>query len=310
MWLEGRQTRVRTLRQYYLEPYWYSSLLYISFENLTLDEATSNLYAMLQFTTIQDGGKSKATSHLYTGGLLAWDVSNPSNPVSKGEWIVPLPVNKGGSTLGFSEIYFVSDNVFLALSRDGDARRGGDIPTSKYNFLLCRLFLSLDFLQECGPLFHRSFDGHSWNDQKQNPQGTLVQDSSITPAKYIDFVKYLDTTSCLDSASTMVVFLVLWLDKLRSLLGSALSVEKQVNNFVKFPWILWVLHPLAIKSGIPDWALCILKKINYSSHIVQSSFVWHWGSESSNPSTSDWHQYIYTFISPQRISNDTACKKG
>ena len=118
-----------------------------------------------------------------------------------------------------SRTILISNNVFLALSRDGDGR-GGDIPTSKYNLLLCRLFLSLDFLQECGPLFHRSFDGHSWNDQKQNPQGTLVQDSSITPAKYIDFVNYLDTTSCLDSASTMVVFLVLWLDKLRSLLGS------------------------------------------------------------------------------------------
>ena len=104
-------------------------LLYLGFENLTLDEATLTLYAMLQSATIQDGGNSKTTSR-HTR-LLAWDVSNPSNPVFKGEWVVPLPVNRNGKTQGCSEIHFVGNNVFLALSRDGDGR-GGDSRTSKY----------------------------------------------------------------------------------------------------------------------------------------------------------------------------------
>jgi len=84
---------------------------------------------MLQSAAIQDGGNSKATSR-YTR-LLAWDVSDPSHPVFKGEWVVPLPVNSAGNTLGCSEIHFVSNNVFLALSRDGDGN-GGSSPTSKY----------------------------------------------------------------------------------------------------------------------------------------------------------------------------------
>ena len=101
----------------------------IGFEGLTFDEATSTLYAMLQSAAIQDGGNSKATSR-YTR-LLAWDVSDPSHPVFKGEWVVPLPVNSAGNTLACSEIHFVSNNVFLALSRDGDGNGGGS-PTSKY----------------------------------------------------------------------------------------------------------------------------------------------------------------------------------
>jgi len=84
---------------------------------------------MLQTAAVQDGGGSRATSR-YTR-LLAWDVSDPSNPVFKGEWVVPLPLNSKGESLACSEIYFVSDNIFLALPRDGGGR-GGDSPTSNY----------------------------------------------------------------------------------------------------------------------------------------------------------------------------------
>jgi hypothetical protein len=150
------------------------------FEGLTFDEDTSTLYAMLQSAAIQDGGNSKATSR-YTR-LLAWDVSDPSHPVFKGEWVVPLPVNSAGNTLGCSEIHFVSNNVFLALSRDGDGN-GGSSPTSKYKN--AGLFSIASATDIHGTKF----------DQRQNPiavQGVL--DSSITPAHYVDFVNYLDTT--------------------------------------------------------------------------------------------------------------------
>ena len=99
-------------------------------ENLTVDESTGTLYAMLQSATIQDGGSSKATSR-YTR-LLAYDISNPIlTPKLKGEWVVPLPQNSKGNTLACSEIHFVSKGIFLALSRDGDGK-GGDDSTSKY----------------------------------------------------------------------------------------------------------------------------------------------------------------------------------
>jgi len=135
---------------------------------------------MLQSATIQDGGSSKATSR-YTR-LFAWDVSTSSQPVFKGEWVVPLPVNSKGNTLGCSEIHFVSNNVFLALSRDGDGRGGGSTTS---NYKNAGLFSIASATNIYGTKF----------DQRQNPiavQGIL--DSTITPAKYVDFVNYLDST--------------------------------------------------------------------------------------------------------------------
>jgi len=49
---------------------------------------------------------------------------------------VPLPVsNDKGKTRGCSEIAFVGNDIFLALSRDGDGR-GGDDTKSKYKYVL------------------------------------------------------------------------------------------------------------------------------------------------------------------------------
>ncbi|CAL1710831.1 unnamed protein product [Somion occarium] len=62
-------------------------------EGLTLDDAGTTLYALLQTATIQDGGDDKSTSRFTR--LLAFDVSNPSvRPSLVGEWVVPLPQNK------------------------------------------------------------------------------------------------------------------------------------------------------------------------------------------------------------------------
>jgi hypothetical protein len=107
----------------------YSYISPIGLEGLTLDEANSTLYAMLQSATIQDGGNAKNTSR-YTR-LLAWDVSNPSKPTFQGRMGRPLPVNPKGTRWLVVRFNFVSNNVFLALSRDGDGRGGGDT-TSKY----------------------------------------------------------------------------------------------------------------------------------------------------------------------------------
>ena len=100
------------------------------FEGLTIDPTTQILYAMLQSATIQDGGSSKSTSR-YTR-LFAWNVLNTAGAATLvGEWVIPLPQNSKGNTLACSEIHFVGNGVFLALSRDGDGRGGGD-NNSKY----------------------------------------------------------------------------------------------------------------------------------------------------------------------------------
>ena len=103
----------------------------VGFEGLTIDRSTSTLYAMLQSATIQDGGNKKSNSR-YTR-LLAYDVSSPTTvtPALKEEYIVPLPQNSDGKTLGSSEIAWVGGDIILALARDG-AGHGDDDATSAY----------------------------------------------------------------------------------------------------------------------------------------------------------------------------------
>lgn len=84
---------------------------------------------MLQSATVQDGGGGSTTSR-YTR-LLSYDISKSgSRPNLTGEWVVPLPLTKKGKTNAASEIHFVSEGVFLALSRDGDGRGGSDNSSS------------------------------------------------------------------------------------------------------------------------------------------------------------------------------------
>lgn len=101
------------------------------FECLTVDTSTNTLWAMLQSAPIQDGGNKKSNSR-YTR-LLAYDISSPSTvrPALKAEYIVPLPQDSDGDTLGASEISFVSQNLFLVLARDSDGH-GGDDDKSSY----------------------------------------------------------------------------------------------------------------------------------------------------------------------------------
>ena len=96
---------------------------------MTIDPLTNTLYAMLQSATIQDGGDDKDTSRFTR--LFAYDVSNPSVSVPLvGEWVVPLPQSGGGKTEACSDIHFLGSGTFLALSRDGDGRGGGDNKSS------------------------------------------------------------------------------------------------------------------------------------------------------------------------------------
>lgn len=105
------------------------------FEGLSVDLENQILYAMLQSATIQDGGDQDTTSR-YTR-LFAYDVSNDivERPALVGEWAVPLPISKSkGKTRASSEILFLGNGIFLALSRDGDGKGGDDLESS-YKFV-------------------------------------------------------------------------------------------------------------------------------------------------------------------------------
>lgn len=106
----------------------------IGFEGLSIDKTTSTLYAMLQSATIQDGGNKKSHSR-YTR-LLAYDVSSPTTvrPSLKAEYVVPLPQDSDGDTLGSSEIAWVGSDIVLALARDGHGH-GNDNTTSAYKYV-------------------------------------------------------------------------------------------------------------------------------------------------------------------------------
>ncbi|KIK63498.1 hypothetical protein GYMLUDRAFT_222584 [Collybiopsis luxurians FD-317 M1] len=155
------------------------------FEGLTLDSENDILYAMLQSATIQDGGDNDDTSSFTR--MVAYDIANPTvkEPTLVGEWVVPLPVSTSKSkTRACSEIHFVSENVFLALSRDGNGNGAGndtDDTTSKYKQA------DLFSIQNATNIAGSKFDNPS---NPVAPGGSLV--SKITPATYVSFVDYID----------------------------------------------------------------------------------------------------------------------
>ncbi|PPQ92636.1 hypothetical protein CVT25_007715 [Psilocybe cyanescens] len=150
------------------------------FEGLTFDDSTNTLYSMLQSATIQDGGSAKTTGR-YTR-LLAYDVANPASKAKLvGEWVVPLPLSASkGNVLACSEIRFVSEGVFLALSRDGDGHGGGD---NKSSYKQIDLFS----ISSASDIHGSRFDDPA---NPVSPGGVL--DSSIVPAQYVSFVSLID----------------------------------------------------------------------------------------------------------------------
>ncbi|KAI0371998.1 hypothetical protein BV20DRAFT_135428 [Pilatotrama ljubarskyi] len=152
------------------------------FEGLTLDASGKTLYALLQSATIQDGGSDKSTSRFTR--LLAYDVSDALlvRPTLIGEWVVPLPQNKKGNTLAASEVHFVSEGVFLVLSRDGDGHGGDDDNSS---------FKQADLLDITNAT---DIHGTNFDDPSRPIANDGKLDKSITPGTYVSFVDFIDNT--------------------------------------------------------------------------------------------------------------------
>ncbi|KAF7364280.1 Phytase-like domain-containing protein [Mycena sanguinolenta] len=146
------------------------------FEGLTLDTTTNTLYVILQSATIQDGALQ------YTR-LFAYNVSEPNVSVPLvGEWVVPLPLSSSGKVEATSEIHFVSEGVFLCLARDGNGH-GGSGDKIKYKHA------DLFSIVNATDIHGTSFDLPS---TPVAPKGVL--NKSITPATYVSFVDYADST--------------------------------------------------------------------------------------------------------------------
>ncbi|KAJ7669756.1 esterase-like activity of phytase-domain-containing protein [Mycena rosella] len=145
-------------------------------EGLTIDPATSTLYAILQSATIQDGALQ------YTR-LLAYNVSELATAVPLiGEWIVPLPLSSKGKVEATSEIHFVSPGVFLCLARDGNGH-GGSGDNIKYKHA------DLFSIAGATDIHGTAFDTP---ETPAAPGGVLSPD--IIPATYVSFVDYADDT--------------------------------------------------------------------------------------------------------------------
>ena len=154
---------------------------------------------MLQLATIQDGGGDSRFTRLF-----AYDVSNSSViPPLVGEWVVPLPLSDKGNVEACSEIHFVSPRIFLALSRDGDGRGGGG-SNSKYKYAFAfvlnvlKIVSYLNSENRQADLFSIASATDIHGSKFDNPANPVapggVLDGSITPAKYISFVNYVDST--------------------------------------------------------------------------------------------------------------------
>ncbi|KIP05896.1 hypothetical protein PHLGIDRAFT_128612 [Phlebiopsis gigantea 11061_1 CR5-6] len=132
--------------------------------------------------TVQDGGDDKTTSR-YTR-LLAYDITAPllKRPDLVAEYVVPLPQSKKNKTFAASEIHFVSEGVFLVLSRDGNGH-GDDDSESSYKGI------DLVMIGDATDIHGSKFD-NALNPIAVN--GTL--NSQIKPVTYIPFVDMLNST--------------------------------------------------------------------------------------------------------------------
>ncbi|QRV99558.1 hypothetical protein RhiJN_27577 [Ceratobasidium sp. AG-Ba] len=150
-------------------------------EGLTVSSDGRTLYGLLQSAAIQDGGGDKDTNR-YTR-LFAWDVSTPGTSRLTGEWIVPLPQSSKGKTFAQSEIHYLSSTQFLVLSRDGHGH-GDDDQEAKSSYKQADLF----DISKATDIHGTKFDSTT----AAAPGGKL--DKNITPATYVPFVNYLNST--------------------------------------------------------------------------------------------------------------------
>ncbi|KAG8956579.1 hypothetical protein FRC04_000057 [Tulasnella sp. 424] len=148
------------------------------FEGLTASPDGHKLYAMLQSSTMQDGGADDKTSRY--ARLFVYDVKLIPKLIS--EYVVPLPQSaKKKKTLAQSDIHYLDGTKFLVLSRDGHGN-GDDESQSDYK--------SVDIFDISGAT---DIHGTQYDDDTAvSPGGVLASD--VVPATYTPFVSLIDNS--------------------------------------------------------------------------------------------------------------------
>ncbi len=106
-------------------------------EGLALSADGLTLYALMQSALRQDGG-ADGNSQRRHARLLAYDVKNPSAPVLRSEWILPLPLfTQDGvqQVASVGDCLALNNHQFLVLVRDGNGR-GTSTAQSLYHRVL------------------------------------------------------------------------------------------------------------------------------------------------------------------------------
>ncbi|KAL8926863.1 MAG: hypothetical protein Q9208_002672 [Pyrenodesmia sp. 3 TL-2023] len=110
-------------------------------EGLAASPDGKTLYALLQSALVNDGGPDNPNRR--QSRLLKYDISNPSSPKYKHEYVVTLPLwtdptakeGKQTKVAAQSALHYLGHNQFFILSRDSGAGRGQDSSTSIYRHI-------------------------------------------------------------------------------------------------------------------------------------------------------------------------------
>ena len=107
-------------------------------EGLTLSADGKTLYALMQSALDQEGGPDNPNRR--QARLLEYDISHPSKPEYKAEYVVTLPLytdptakkSKAVKVAAQSEIHALGNDQFLVLARDSNAGHGASSSLSVY----------------------------------------------------------------------------------------------------------------------------------------------------------------------------------
>ncbi|KAL8783009.1 MAG: hypothetical protein Q9195_009502, partial [Heterodermia aff. obscurata] len=158
-------------------------------EGLTVSADGTTLFALLQSALDQEGGPSNPNRR--QARLLEYDISSPSNPKYKHEFVVTLPLwtdptakpGKQTKVAGQSEIHSLGHGQFLILARDSGSGHGQPSTTSIYRH--ADIF---DISGSSGATDIKSSANDATTGSIASATGVL--NAGITPAEYCPFLDY------------------------------------------------------------------------------------------------------------------------
>jgi outer membrane autotransporter protein len=164
-------------------------------EGLSLSPDGRTLFTVLQSAAVQDVNTASINTSRRNTRLLAYDVSNPSSAVLRGEWVVQLPLFNSAGTPGGplnrvaaqSELVALNNTQFLLLSRDGNGFGSLATPTSSP----ASLYRRIDLLDITGAtnIAGTAFDSAA---TPIAPNGVLS--AAITPVQFSTFIDMNDAS--------------------------------------------------------------------------------------------------------------------